>query len=70
VGPNDLPYPVLVTDKRVYLFAEKVVVPRANFAYKHWVSDADWELATGEYYLPDDNLTKPSAAMPCHAVPI
>lgn len=63
MGPSDLPYPVLVTNKQVYLLAEMEVAPRANFAYKEWKTDADWELATGEYYYPDDKIPKPSAKL-------
>jgi hypothetical protein len=49
IGPNDVSYPVLVTDKNVYILAEEKVVARARFP-SDWNTDVLWETATDLYY--------------------
>jgi hypothetical protein len=47
IGPNDVPYPVLVGSKNVYILIEKVYVPRSLFDR---MDTKEWADASQYYY--------------------
>jgi hypothetical protein len=47
IGPNDVPYPVLVGSKNVYILIEKVYVPRSLFDR---MDASEWADASQYYY--------------------
>ena len=49
IGPNDVPYPVLVGSKNVYILIEKVYVPRALFD-RYEMDENEWADASQYYY--------------------
>jgi len=51
IGPNDVPYPVLVGSKNVYILIEKVYVPRSLFdRYEMDANENEWADASQYYY--------------------
>jgi len=51
IGPNDVPYPVLVGSKNVYILIEKVFVPRSLFdRYDMDTNENEWADAAQYYY--------------------
>ena len=49
IGPNDVPYPVLVGSQNVYILIEKTYVPRSLFDRYDMTSD-EWADAAQYYY--------------------
>ena len=49
IGPNDVPYPVLVGSKNVYILIEKVYMPRALFD-RYEMDEGEWADASQYYY--------------------
>ena len=50
IGPNDVPYPVLVGSKNVYILIERVFVPRALFDRMTENEENKWADAAQYYY--------------------
>jgi hypothetical protein len=49
LGPNDVPYPVLVGSKNVYILIERVYIPRALFDH-YDMTTTEWADAAQYYY--------------------